>query len=99
LIELAHQVAADALGPGTSVTAVEPVQAGLPSVLQLLVDRAPYRLVLKVAKESAAPAVDLQRSATALAMARLLWCLEYDADTPRHRADTAGVYRRLGVRA
>ncbi len=29
---------------------------------------------------------------------QLLWCLEYPADTPRHRADTAALCRRLGVR-
>ncbi len=29
---------------------------------------------------------------------QLLWCLEYDADTPRHRADTAALCHRLGVR-
>ena len=28
---------------------------------------------------------------------QLLWCLEYDDDTPRHRADTAKLCRRLGV--
>jgi aminoglycoside phosphotransferase (APT) family kinase protein len=28
---------------------------------------------------------------------QLLWCLEYPASTPRHRADTAAVCRRLGV--
>ena len=29
---------------------------------------------------------------------QLLWCLEYAADTPRHRADTAALAARLGVR-
>jgi aminoglycoside phosphotransferase (APT) family kinase protein len=29
---------------------------------------------------------------------QLLWCLEYDVDTPRHREDTANVAARLGVR-
>ena len=29
---------------------------------------------------------------------QLLWCLEYPADTPRHRADTAALCRRLGLR-
>jgi aminoglycoside phosphotransferase (APT) family kinase protein len=29
---------------------------------------------------------------------QLLWCLEYPADTPRHRADTAALCRALGVR-
>jgi aminoglycoside phosphotransferase (APT) family kinase protein len=28
---------------------------------------------------------------------QLLWCLEYPVSTPRHRADTASVCRRLGV--
>jgi aminoglycoside phosphotransferase (APT) family kinase protein len=28
---------------------------------------------------------------------QLLWCLEYEASTPRHRADTASVCRRLGI--
>jgi hypothetical protein len=28
---------------------------------------------------------------------QLLWCLEYDQDTPRHRADTVELCRRLGV--
>jgi aminoglycoside phosphotransferase (APT) family kinase protein len=28
---------------------------------------------------------------------QLLWCLEYDHDTPRHRADTAKLCRRLGM--
>lgn len=29
---------------------------------------------------------------------QLLWCLEYDAKTPRHEADTLELCRRLGVR-
>ncbi len=28
---------------------------------------------------------------------QLLWCLEFPVDTPRHRADTAGLCRRLGL--
>jgi aminoglycoside phosphotransferase (APT) family kinase protein len=28
---------------------------------------------------------------------QLLWCLEYPVTTPRHVADTASVYRRLGI--
>ncbi len=29
---------------------------------------------------------------------QLLWCLEYDVDTPRHLADTAALCRRLGLK-
>ena len=28
---------------------------------------------------------------------QLLWCLEYTVSTPRHLADTASVFRRLGI--
>ena len=28
---------------------------------------------------------------------QLLWCLEYPVSTPRHRADTASLCRRLGI--
>jgi aminoglycoside phosphotransferase (APT) family kinase protein len=28
---------------------------------------------------------------------QLLWCLEYDVDTPRHRADTAAICDQLGI--
>jgi fructosamine-3-kinase len=28
---------------------------------------------------------------------QLLWCLEYLVSTPRHRADTASLCRRLGI--
>jgi aminoglycoside phosphotransferase (APT) family kinase protein len=28
---------------------------------------------------------------------QLLWCLEYSVSTPRHRADTASLCRRLGI--
>ena len=45
--------------------------------------------------EAAAPAAE-GRSERALVY-QLLWCLEYPVSTPRHRADTASVCRRLGV--
>jgi aminoglycoside phosphotransferase (APT) family kinase protein len=45
--------------------------------------------------EAAAPPAE-GRSERALVY-QLLWCLEYPVSTPRHRADTASVCRRLGV--
>lgn len=44
---------------------------------------------------AAVPETDDERER--LAVHQLLWCLEYDASTPRHRADTAALARRLGL--
>ena len=45
---------------------------------------------------SAMPAGD--RDSRRARIYQLLWCLEYVVDTPRHRADTAHLAARLGVR-
>ena len=47
------------------------------------------------AYRAAVPAVEGEEERWAVH--QLLWCLEYDAPTPRHRADTAALCRRLGL--
>lgn len=77
------------------------------AVLGVDLDRPPHRLVLKAARADAAPAVDLRRTATAMALARSAGApvapvvasgTRHPVDSARHRADTASVCRQLGVR-
>jgi hypothetical protein len=64
------------------------------AVALVTLGRPPRRLVLKVAAREVTSEEARER-----ALIQHLWSLEYRADTPRHRADTAALCRRFGVPA
>ena len=67
---LAREVLFEALGRAARVAAVQPLQVGAQQVvLRVVLESTPTQLVLKVVAGSAAPAIDVLRTAAVMAMA------------------------------